>query len=360
MMDNNSRKNFINTLQKELLTSSQAAELLEVTKQRFGVIAKNKNLEPVHQSTQGKLYLRRDIERIKNGSNQLRSKKEPVFFEKSGSTNRAILEFKKHRHLMGEITHIFVYLSQLDAILDGFYIILDNTLSDKQTIDVPNFILRDCNGQEMWFSGLNCGYKGEGPTGSSKVIQLVGLDKEIADVVRENHDSVKYFKDANGKFEVHCNKSEIKRVTDNSIKFHYWKGKLIFLQERENYLRFDNNSVNFLQEYKALIPNISDVILFNSKDEAKEQGYYINNISGDEIIYQIIIRDESNREVWLCPEISKSIESLKYKKDIQEILSLCGLHIEEPVETLPQSIKRWLGVVPHIKSSEILKIEEYI
>ncbi|MBJ8031922.1 hypothetical protein [Bacillus cereus group sp. N21] len=357
-MKNKSRENFINTLQRELLTSSQAAELLEVTKQRFSVIAKNKNLEPVHQSTQGKLYLRRDIEEIKDGFNKLRRKKEPVFFEESGSTQRAILEFEKNKHLLDEISHIFVYFDRLDAILDGFYIVLENTLSNKQTIDAPNFVLRDRTGKEMWFSNLNCGYGGEGPSGSSTVIQSLGIDPELAEIVRQSHDTVKYFRDENGEFEVYCNNSEIDRVPDYGIQCRYWKGKLIFLQEKEDYLRFDNDLKSFLMEYSVLVPNISDVVIFNSKDEARERGYYINNYSGNEVVYQVIIRDESNRELWLCPEASNSMQPLKYRNNVQELLSLCGFHIEQPIETFPQSVKRWLGIVPHIKSSEILKVEE--
>ncbi|PFN04195.1 hypothetical protein [Bacillus cereus] len=348
-----SRSNFINTLQRELLTSAQAAELLEVTQEKFELIIQNKNLEPIHQSDQGNLYLKREIKQLKTPSHPTLFKKNPIFFEQDATTSKAIEAFDDNIHLMDEITHIFVYLHALDAILDGFYIPLENTLSDKQTMDAPHFVIRDRLGNEMWFTGLNCGYRGTGPSGSSKIIQRIGISEQLAERVREHHEIVKYFKKENGKFEIHTKQSNIKKVTDYGIQCRYWNGKLIFLQEQDSHLRIDYKSAEFIEEYISLVPNIKDFI----KDEARKKGYCNDNFLSNEVVYQVIIRDEFNRELWLCPLTSESLEPLKYQKNVHEILTFCGIHIEQPIETFPQSIKRMLGFIPPIKSYEILKSE---
>lgn len=139
---------------------------------------------------------------------------------------------------------------------------------------------------------------------------------------------------------------------------YVWNNKLIFVQKQFEGDEFDNgNTQTFLSEYISITPNIRDIIIFNSREEAIKKGYYIRDHKNNEVAYQVIIRDTSNRELWLRLSILPTDKPLKYTKDVNELLSFCGINIEEPIETLPDKFKRWLTIKPPILPSEVITIE---
>lgn len=150
-METTERLKFKEMLQKELLTSTQAANLLNVTKQRFGVLAKTYEIIPIHESSQGKLFLRRDIEELRNGRYKRNSKTPPILIHDHGNYQSPLTFFEHNKDKLNEISGIFIYRNKLDAVLDDFYLEIDSGFQEKKELDAPNLVLRDIEGKEIWF-----------------------------------------------------------------------------------------------------------------------------------------------------------------------------------------------------------------
>ncbi|MCU4818848.1 hypothetical protein [Bacillus thuringiensis] len=358
-MNSNERENFKSLLQKELLTTSQAAELLGISKQRFGVITKKNTLTPIHESSQGKLFLRRDIEKIVKGLHKPSKDLDRILVQPYGSSDEALLFFEENKEFLDEITSIYIYQYELDAVLDNFYIGLDTGFENKQSLDVPHLVLRDdLSGKELWFKSLNCGYSGQGPRCTIKLLTRLGIDSDYAASLITEHKIVKFFKSEDNNFEGTFENAIVDGKESQGIAWHTWNNKLIFSQKGNYTFEFDNqNTLLFLKDYYSIIPNIKDIIIFNSKEEALEKGYYTRDYKNNEIIHQLIIRDISNRELWLRIPRTPNDIPLKHHKDVKELLAMCGINIEEPTDGFPEIIKRWLNIRPRIQPSEILTRE---
>ncbi|MEK7019572.1 hypothetical protein [Bacillus sp. FSL R9-9410] len=358
-MNLNERDEFKALLQKELLTSTQAAEILGVSKQRFGVVIKKNDLTPIHESSQGKLFLRRDIEGIFKGTYKTPNKQENILIQPYGSSDEALIFFEENKEFLEDITSIYIYRYKLDAILDNFHVELDTGFENKRLLDVPHLVLRDdFSGKEIWFKTLNCGYRGQGPRCTMDLLTNLGIDSNYANSLITKHDVVKFFKTENVTFEGTFDNATVDPFQSEGILSYSWNNKLIFAQKGSYTLEFDNQStLAFLKDYYSIVPNIKDVIIFNSKEEALEKGYYTRDHRNKEIVYQLIIRDTSNRELWLRIPRTQNDRPLKHSKDIKELLAMCGINIEEPVDSFPETIKKWLNIRPRIQPSEILTRE---
>ncbi|HDR6289304.1 TPA: hypothetical protein QCU33_005442 [Bacillus cereus] len=355
-MNSNERDNFKALLQKELLTSAQAVELLGISKQRFGVIVKKNNLTPIHESSQGNLFLRRDIEKIVKGIHDIPKNQNLILVQPYGSSDESLLFFEENKEYLDKITSIYIYRYELDAVLDNFYIGLDTGFENKQSLDVPHLVLRDdSSGKEMWLKSLNCGYSGQGPRCTIKLLTSLGIDSKDANSLIKKHKVVKFFKTENGNFEGTFENPIVDGNESQGIAYHSWDNKLIFSQKGNYTFEFDNqNTLSFLKDYYSIVPNIKDIIIFNSKEEALEKGYYTRDYRNNEIIHQLIIRDISNRELWLQIPRTQNDIPLKQHKDVKELLAMCGINIDDPVDSFPEIIKKWLNIRPRIQPSEIL------
>lgn len=345
-------------LEHELITSAEAAEMLEISKQRLLAVVKSKGISPVHQSSQGNLFLRSDIRKLRNGYTE--SKRKMPLFINNGSTNEAKSKIKEVKNILDEITHVFVYFDSFDAILDGFYIVSESSLEHLKEMESARFILRDINGNEAWFHNLNCGYGGEGPSGSKEVLEELGIPEELSVFVKDNsYDIVKYFKNEDGEFEVHKHKSDFKRVNESSAALYYMYGKIVCLQNKKQYLSFTKDTEKFLHEYFSVVPNPNEIIIFNNRESAIEHGYFARDIFGEEIVYQVVLRDPHRRELWLCPEVENN-GPLKYQKSVQQILDLCGLTVNVEEKPLSQKLLDWLTKKPQLVPIEVLEVNNRI
>lgn len=68
---------FIKYVQSEILTSSEALEILEVSRQTLNSLVKRGKIVPIKELTREKLFLREDIMRRKEESKELQSKYRP-------------------------------------------------------------------------------------------------------------------------------------------------------------------------------------------------------------------------------------------------------------------------------------------
>ncbi len=343
-------------LEQQLITSAKAAEMLEISKQRLLSVVKSNGIEPVHQSSQGNLFLRSDIVKLKNGTIETK-KKTPVLIN-YGSVTEARGKIDEVINNLDEITHIFVYFDDFDAILDGFYLVSENDLSDLKSLKSARFIIRDINGNEAWFNSLNCGYGGVGPSNSQKVLEKLGIPKDISIFVKDNdYDIVKYFKNEEGQFEVYPIESAITRKSECKATLYYHKGKIVCLQDEENYVSYMDDKPKFLYEYSSIVPNPSNIILFNNRESAIEHGYFSKDFFGNDKVYQVILRDQHGRELWLCPLVNDN-SALKYQKNVNQILEFCGLDVnyEENKHKFPKPFMNWLNFKPKQVPVEVIEI----
>lgn len=329
-------------LEHQLITSSKAAQMLGISKQRLLSVLKRNGIEPIHQSTQGNLFLRDDIVKIKNGTIE-KSKQVPIII-----SNNAKGRIDEVLNALDEITQIFVYFDDFDATLDGFYLVSEIDLNDLKSLKSTRFIIRDINGNEAWLYNLNCGNSGQGPTDSKVVLEKLGIPIEKSIYVTDsNYDRVKYHKNEDGQFEVHKSKSIFTRQAECTSTLYYHKGKIVCLYEGKNYLSYMDDKAKFLYEYSSIVPNPKNIILFNSRESAVEHGYYRTDLLGNEIAFQVILCDPLGRELWLRSPVC-DINPLKYQKNINQILKFCGLDVEceSNKQKYPPIIRGWLNSNP--------------
>lgn len=346
MYPSNLRK-FINY---NVLTTAEVGEILQITKQRIVNLVKSEELLPVKQTTQGMLFLRADIEAYRKKKNygirEYYSRRYTPIYDYSGSTNKSINFFENNRDKLGEISAIFIYFDEYDAALDNFYIPSeDEKYGELQFIDSPHMVIRDTNGQEIWLGGCNCGYGGEGPHGSIHILEKMKkekdiiLDKKELDEIKYNR-IVKIFKESDGTFEIIAHDSPMEKISNNNsnnLNLFLFRNNLVLVEDTHS--MWNRSNFSDLEKYKDFIPEPVQVKLFNTYDQAREEGYVKLERSFQDSVYRLIIFDASGRQIWLNPIIDDT-KPLKYQNNLVEILNYCGFDVED--EKLSEKLQRWL------------------
>ncbi|PGL78059.1 hypothetical protein CN931_23895 [Bacillus sp. AFS054943] len=349
------RELFIESINQNLLTSTDAANLLNVSKQRLGVIARKHNLQTALKTTQGKFYFRSDIlDILRNGTNIANIKTSPIIFDTDSNIYNAVTELEKHKNKLDEIVQILVYHHRLDALLDGFYTICEDDLDIKKRILSPRFVIRDINGQELWFNGFACGNEGIVTTITTKVIESLGVDAQLAKKITTNTKSIQFIKENKNKFNVILNKENIINTHCYSTVPLYLNNRIIFLQDEQKLFNHLDDLTNTLNHYYSIVPNIKEIVLLKSKESALSIGYSRFNEEGHKTIYQIILRDQSNKELWL-PLANPSLQdSFYYSSTLKQVFIYSGIPIREN-EKLPTHLTTWLKSFARIIATDLNK-----
>ncbi len=71
------KEEFITLVQSEVLTSSEALDILGITRQSLNSLVKRGKLIPIKELSRDKLFLREEVERRKEESKELQSKYRP-------------------------------------------------------------------------------------------------------------------------------------------------------------------------------------------------------------------------------------------------------------------------------------------
>lgn len=351
-----------NYIQNNVLTSLETAEILNLSRQRITALVKEGELQPVKTTTQGMLFLRVDVEAYKKEKDHRNriyriNRPEPLY-DNSGTTNKSLHFFKEHFDEIDEVSEIFIYFDEIDAAVDNFYIESDLArYGHLRRVDTPHFILRSKNDTEIWLGGANCGYGGEGPGGSRRILGMLRDSNKIKNFNYSDEDLrellysrvVKIITDYEGNIEVFNHKSLINEGVrdgffDISADLYLFENDLVLLQDANPiWSRRDTNPIAVLKKYMAFVPNPVEVIIFQSDENAKEYGYIaFDTISGHEQVYRLIIKDTSGRQIWLCPYIEDDIP-LNNQPNLSEILGLCGFDApkEEGNNTAAALITWW-------------------
>lgn len=328
-------------IKNNVLTTAEVSELLGVTRQRVNMLVKNNELSPIKTTTSGSIFFMADVDDYilnKKGLKKSAFFVPPYLSLFSGVTQKCLKFFEDNIDKMGEIQSIFIFFDSIDAVLNNFYLPSEQVrYGELKYIQVPHFILRDTEGKEMWLSGCNAGYGGEGPNGSRRILNM--LDQygfsQFSDLVYQ-YKIIKIFRDSEGNMDKVTSKEESVKspgMLNDKATMYFWRGKPILIQD-ESY-RY-SNTLAVLERYKAFIPNPTEYIIFDDDEMAKEQGYFAPGLY-NEILYKLIIIDSSGRQLWLNPFLDKN----PYSQDVMEIaLESCGFKI--PEENVPQTILSWL------------------
>ena len=290
----------------EVMTASEVADLLGVTRQQLVNLEKKKRLLPVVQKKGINLYIKCDVEEYQ----KIKSKAQTIIPQPvigHGVTQKCYDHIKNELPNKGDIEAIFIYFNYIDAIMDGFYTTYEIAKRDQlMKLNVPTFIVKYSNLNEVWYEGLNCGYGGTGPHGSVDVLtKFFDVPKEIAEQVFY----AKYMKlyREGAKWRCICDIREAYKNDGKSTyeiesfksvsKIMLFNNKLVLLQEKSSRYWNEDEARNFLNSNLSFISYAKRITIY-PRDLAIKTGHYINSSVG-ETIYQIVIEDVSGRELWL-------------------------------------------------------------
>lgn len=303
----NMQRQFIaGIVRDEVMTASEVADLLGVTRQQLVNLEKKKRLLPVVQKKGINLYIKCDVEEYQ----KIKSKAQTIIPQPvigHGVTQKCYDHIKNELPNKGNIEAIFIYFNYIDAIMDGFYTTYEIAKRDQlMKLNVPTFIVKYSNLNEVWYEGLNCGYGGTGPHGSVDVLtKFFDVPKEIAEQVFY----AKYMKlyREGAKWRCICDIREAYKNDGKSTyeiesfksvsKIMLFNNKLVLLQEKSSRYWNEDEARNFLNSNLSFISYAKRITIY-PRDLAIKTGHYINSSVG-ETIYQIVIEDVSGRELWL-------------------------------------------------------------
>ncbi|WP_308692803.1 helix-turn-helix domain-containing protein [uncultured Treponema sp.] len=320
---------------KDILTASEASEILGVSKQRLSVLIAENKIHCKKQSNGGLIILRQDIEEYMN-KDVFHSKKLKDLAE---ITSRSLEFYKNHKSEIGEIYRITIYANAIDAIHDGNYEKSEDLYGrNLYRIDVPYMIIKGTY-NEMWLSGCKCGYCGTGASGSVQILEDLGIDNSEGKI---NSKIIEYNK-INGKWILSINRnSSLEDNIENKtrLKFFTQDGKLILVQD-DSFI-FEQNIVEILNQYKDFMPNPYSISFIRSDEEAIQNGYFLKSYSiGQTIVFKLILEDKNKNQIWF-PFYHEDNKSVYENPTIKNILEYCGFETKEL--TKYDKIKNWINL----------------
>lgn len=342
-------------LANNLLTSSQAAESLGMSKQMLTNHVRCGMIEPILNTSQGNLYLKADIEEFYN-SRIMRMISKSIEDQNilfcNASTSSCLDFYENHRNHLGDIATVTVFFEEFDSIIRGNFQQLEENamLPGFYYLVAPSMIIRDFEGKEIWLSGCNCGYQGEGPRGSIRILQQIGIDKDLSEKVYSN-DILHYYFDEDCGWKVKCEFSHVRNYeyssdilrTDISAMLYLRNSRLVLLQRNYPRFYFAANPKLFLEKYCQFAPNPQRILLLTDT-QARSMGYVGYDGCGKSYPYNLVVIDESGREIWLHVNMDREVP-IRKQYSLMELMKECGFGVDSN-ESLSERLKSWLGITP--------------
>lgn len=359
-------KNDIKTLiRNNVITTAQAAEILQVSKQAIGDFVKSGELEPVLSTTQGTMFLRSDVRELYKkrclGDNPLfKNRIKPILF-RAEFIDENIELFKENGGKFGSANAIYIFFNEFDAILNNFYQISNEFYyGELQNLEVPHMVIKNDNMEELWLMGCNCGYIGTSPRRTEKILKNYNIKEESIDSIFHNR-VVKYFKNEDEQWEVHAHDSELKDMFNSEVKadIYMFRNELVLIQDYSYNVNIDIEPERILEKYRAFIPNPIEAVIMN-KEQAKLNGFVGPGNFHKEQIYRLVIKDATGRQLWLNTYIDNE-KPLYKQNNIVQFLKYCGFNLEEEKrKTFSNLVKDWLAKTPRKTSLQPIKIKRKI
>jgi hypothetical protein len=344
-MENTALRNYIKA---NVLTSTEACELLQVSRQRLSTITKEGVLTPIKSVAQTMIFLRSDVENyIKYKRPQHILDSFAPLYDYSGTTSKSLTFFEDNISRLSNVVSIFIYFEKMDALLNNFFMPSGDYQGYLlQGLHIPHFIIRDVEGKELWLGGCNCGYNGAGPNGSIEILDYlekssaIKLPPNYSDVIFSNK-IVNFFVNEDGSTETVTRDCIVDSFDGNgSVNAYYHTKRLVLLHDALPSYKSDVEKT-IITKYRAFIPNPTEVIFFPKPNMAREAGY----IDLYQNTYNVIIVDATGRELWLN-SCNISITPSHKQDNVREILELCGFDFGNN-ESVSQKISDWLATALH-------------
>ncbi len=328
--------NFRTFLADNLLTTSEVAEVLQMSRQRVVELARQGKLVPIKQSSSGLLFLRADVAAFKDKVVNWVKGAHPKYMEFYGSTAHSLSFFHEHVSDMGRIMAVFIYFDPIDAAHDHFFVPSELFYGRLQSLSTAHMVIRDENNQEMWLGGCNCGYEGAGPHGSETILKELKFPQDKLNDIFDFR-VVKFFRD-DDYIDVVARDSSFKSdaYLEDDGELFLSDGNLVLLQ-RDSY---KSNELTTLRRYRKFLPDPTEVLLLTS-EQAYNLGYYASTKRFQTMTYNVIIRDYSGREIWLATPISK--KPVSRQGNLLDILQICGFDM--PQSSAMNDFASWLQTI---------------
>lgn len=257
----------------------------------------------------------------------------------SGKTRQSLSLWNEKKNKLGVIKQIFIWKYEEDAILKGYYETEKVQGAQLEKIkNVPNMVIIDEYGDEIRLDGCNCGYGGEGPSGSIRILKDNGL-VDIDALVKGN-DIINI--DLSGSEPIfHSEQSTFNSFVRGSINQAdiYKQGQNLIFAEDD---RYDGDPVEFLQYYlPRVINNVDSVTIFANESDAQSKGKLIpkRDYGG---IYQVVVKGKNGKEIWLPASIRED-ERFEEQETVQQILEVMEFPKLGRNQTLIDKIRKAIG-----------------
>lgn len=328
-------------LKNNLLFSSEAAQILGVSRPTITNLKNAGELLCVSESSKGDLYLLQDIMKYKQKRDGIQAflPPEPLFHSTASQLNSKWLQESIRK--MGRVEQIHIYFEDKDAILDGFFYVSQTSQYGKLSfVYAPRFILIDEYKKQLWLSCATAGYTGAGSRTSERIlkklpeiagIQIPPLSEEMIYQLFE-HRRVKYLLQQDD-WEVIGEDSlfQPRRLgikEEFPARFYWYDDRLVLLQE-DSFRGDKSDALQLLQHYARFIPNPIAFVYYPNIELAMEHDRFdpLAREGLHKVIYRLIIRDLSGRELWLIPQIEENV-TFSRQQSVHELLKYCGFDMQ--------------------------------
>lgn len=341
----NDYNGFKKIAQQNVLSTDETCEILGRTRQQLNNYVKSGSLEILKSTKNGNLFWRPDVYYLAKQIHKERIRHHHEIL--GGSTSQAYQAAKNLNLNPREISEIYVFFEEKDAIEKDFYYL--DTLETPDTliaIHAPNFVIIMEDETEYWFDGFNCGYGGEGPSGTEDILDYWGILEKTTDNFRNfiASTSILHIINENNTWTFYKEKSHY-RLNDElcdqiKVRLYSFNQKLILTQENTNFHYTNSISTEILSKYIDFIPQPVSVE-FLSQERALESGHFSVAFSKT-ILYQIIIKDITDRELWI--EYPFEIIPPKEQQSMLELLNMLDINITD--KSFIEKAKQWFGAKP--------------
>lgn len=325
---------------ENVLSSEETCDYLNISRQYLHNLVKNNKIKILKSIKGGTIFWKPDVLNFEAQRHADKLSQNHVIL--GGSTYRAEEAFDKLNLNPEEIDSIHIYIDERDAANDGYYNLKSiETYNTLVGIEAPRCIIRMLDNTEYWFEGFSVGSDSESCHGSERMLNKLGIIEigkdRINRIISGSHILHVYntvdgwdIQNSESLFVTLDVMSCDERLPVHTRLYHF-NGKLVLINERENkrwkFERLEALPIEYIEKLFEFIPNVS-IVQYMERERCFENGYYITT-SQVTNIFQVVISDERNRELWmLYPD--ESIDN-KELRTLQDILQGFGLRLDTKV-----------------------------
>lgn len=340
--------------QRNVLSTEEVCKIIGRSRQQLNNLIRHDDIEVFKTLSNGNLFWRPEVYELLRKIN--REQPRQVHRVYGGSTEKALRAFHTLDIDAEHVEEVYIFFSHRDAILKNFYNIKEVEMPNTLTrVEGARFILIMDSGEEVWFEGLTCGYSGAGCVGAEYALSELGIIEKadpINSIISSNR-MLHFYRNEGKTWEYTGEPSLFEEHGINSFSednllgieedLYRYNGYLVLTQSsryRNVFGEVPEPSKAVLFKSLYFVPNPVSVE-FLTEEDAMSTGHFQTSY-GNTVIYQIIIRDVSDRELWLNYPFKEIPKNKQH--NMKELLNVLGVKVEE--QTLADRFLDWLNARP--------------